>query len=451
MAILNVDFVDFQQHSLDYTRRCREQGDMLKLDYPGDINMYVVASHATVNEVLKNESGNFVHFADYFASQPKESETDHRIGEIFSRNLGNNSGMHLELRKDIRNHFNGKGVDQHNDFIAQTVSNMADNLERVAAENGGVVDLMEHFSKPLAFIVTSHVIGLEFKDREEQMKCAQLAGEAITLINLIAPEEVKKKALAAHDEFSEFIEPQLDKYINSKEEGLRTNCLLHDFAQKVREGESDKMESFLELINGLFQAGLGSTGSFLALCLELLLKGNKFDSPKDIQAYFLAPGRSSEEKNEAVNEYIRVSQQQLGGIFPRYSPEGGTVQGETIEPNSLVYMSLVSANMDENAFVEATRVNPDRVKIPKDITPEQLRERRENRLEKSMSFSYGEHMCPGRRISLVIIRYALAELFRRFPNMQLENIEVVGELFGRPSEVVSMNLRLNNQVTEAVA
>jgi cytochrome P450 len=444
MSLVNVDFTEFQQHHERYTRDCREHGNLLKLDYPGDgLSMYVVANHAGANEILKNEHGNFVHFADYFASSGGGSETDRKIGEIFAKNLGNNTSLQRELRKDIRNHFNGSGVDQHNDFIQSTVAELAARLAGLAAENDGIVDVVKDFSMPMTFLVTSHVIGLEFNNAQERARCTQLAGEAIRLINLIAPEEDKRKALAAHDEFSEFILPQLEKFCQQPTGELRDDCLLYDFGEKLRNGDEQKLDSFIELVNGLFQAGLGATGSFFALCLHLLLNGDDVNDPQDIQAYYLSPERSVEDKNEAVSEYIRVSQKKLGGIFPRYSPNGGTLLGETIAPNSLVYMSLVSANFDEHAFVDPTRVNPERIKIPADLTPEQLRERREKRLEKSLSFSYGEHMCPGRRMALVIIRSAMDELFRLYPNMEVVELDVISEIFGKPSEVTSLKLRLN--------
>ena len=61
---------------------------MLQLDYPGaKQSMYVVADHAGANEVLRNEGGNFVHFADYFTSQEQQTDADKRIGKIFSTNL----------------------------------------------------------------------------------------------------------------------------------------------------------------------------------------------------------------------------------------------------------------------------------------------------------------------------------------------------------------------------
>lgn len=444
MSIVHVEFTEFQKNHASYTKQCRETGDFLQLDYPGDgLSMYVVADHAGANEVLRNEQGNFVHFADYFASIEQKTDADKRIGKIFSTNLGNNSGLNIELRKDIRNHFNGSGVDQHIDYIKNCVVELTENLKTVAAENNGVVDMMKDFAMPLTFLVTSHIIGLEFDSDEEKQLRIEQASEAIRLINLIAPEEDKLVALEAHDKLSEYILPQLEKFC--KDDGsLRKDCLFYDFAEKINAGENDKLDSFIELVSGLFQAGLGATGSFFALCLQLVLAGDDKNRPEDIQAYYLSPDRTDEEKREAVGEYIRVSQKKLGGIFPRYSKVGGSLKGESINENSLIYMSLVSANMDEHAFKNAETINPDRVKTPKDLSKEALKERKEKRLEKSLSFSYGEHMCPGRRIALTIIRYAMDELFRQFPNMASEEINVVSEMFGKPSEVTSFYIRLNN-------
>jgi cytochrome P450 len=447
MSIVKVSFSDFQLNHASHLKTCRSSGDLLELDYPGDgLNMYIVANHAGANEVLKNESGAFVHFAEYFGAMESNSAADKRIGEIFSKNLGNNSGVHRELRKDIRNHFNGSGVDQHNPFIQRTVEELAARLALIAQDNDGVVDLVKDFSMPLTFLVTSHVIGLEFEDEADRARCSELASEAIRLINLIAPEQDKLKALRAHDEFADFLLPQLQKFATAPEETLRKDCLLYDMGSILRDGHEDKLENFMELVNGLFQAGIGATGNFLALCLHLLLTGDEYNTPDDVRHYFLSPERTPEDKNEAIGEYIRITQRKLGGIFPRYSPNGGTLLGETIKPNSLVYMSLVSANLDEKAFKNPMQVNPDRIKIPTDLKPAQLRERREKRLEKSLSFSYGEHMCPGRRIALVIIRFAVDELFRQFPNMAVEELNVVSEMFGKPSEVTSFLLRLNNEV-----
>ena len=179
MSIVHVDFTEFQKNHEIYTRQCRQTGDFLQLDYPGEgLSMYVVADHAGANEVLRNEQGNFVHFADYFASIEKKTDADKRIGKIFSTNLGNNSGLNIELRKDIRNHFNGSGVDQHIDYIRQCVAELTEHLKSVGAANDGIVDMMKDFAMPLTFLVTSHIIGLEFDSEEDKMLRIQQAAEA---------------------------------------------------------------------------------------------------------------------------------------------------------------------------------------------------------------------------------------------------------------------------------
>ncbi|MBT4519736.1 MAG: cytochrome P450 [Halieaceae bacterium] len=445
MATIEVGFLDFQKDFDKYMTQCQKSGDLIEIvTSSGDLNMYVVSTHGGCCEVLRNDGQRFVHFAEYFDALQDKSEVDQKIGEVFAKNLGNNSDLHLELRKDIRNHFNGTRVDQHNDFFHMVAGQLVDELELIADKNNGLVELIEDFTKPLSFIVTTHVIGLEFKDRDEQKKCRELAGEAIKLVALLAPEKEKITALKAFEEFSDFILPQLEKFRVDADQGLRTNCLLYDFGEKIRAGHEDKLENFICLVNGLFQAGLGATGNSLALCLNLLLEGNDDNSADDIRTYFMAPERTVEEKNEAVSEYIRVATAKLGNVFPRYSQHATAVEGEPIKPNSLVYMSLRKANMDDRAFSKPQLVNPERMKIPPDLSPEALKERRYNRIEKSLNFSYGEHMCPGRRLALVVIRYALEELLRRFPNMAVEDMNIVGEMFGTPTAVTSLTLRLDS-------
>ncbi|ROR99057.1 cytochrome P450 [Sinobacterium caligoides] len=445
MGIKHVDFIDFQTSYENYCNECRVSGELIKLDVPGELNMYVVSDHPGVNEVLKNEAGHMVHFADFFETMEKASETDQKIGEIFSRNLGNNSGMHLELRKDIRNHFNGGGVDQHIGYIRQTIADLVPALEAKAKANNGIVDLSKDFTMPLTFLVTAHILGLEFANDTEKKDATEWAGEAIQLINLIAPEEVKISALAAHDKLSSFILPQLRAFVEDEDSSKRDNCLFYDFAKKLRlDSEKELMVNYIELVNGLFQAGLGATGNFLALCLNLVLSGDEHNDAEEIKSYFLASERSDEEKREAIAEYIRVAQKQLGGMLPRFSKQGGPLMGHQIEPNSLIYMSFISANLDENAFAEPLKINPARTKIPAGLSRQQLSERRAKRQEKNVSFSYGEHMCPGRRIALTIIRHAMDELFALYPNMEAIDLNIQSELFGKPAEVTSFNIKLNN-------
>jgi len=442
--MINQDFEVFRQDYLKYCGEARAQKELIELNVPeGMPSMYVVATHPGVNTVLKNENNYFVHFADYFDSIPNKSEVDQKIADIFGNNLGNDDPIHNELRKDIRNHFNGSAVDDHGPFIQECVSNLCDALEKKAKENNGEVELLWDFAQPLAFLVTCHVTGLTFADELDKEKRIQQASEAILLVNLLASDEDKLKALAAHDDLMAFVERQLESFIQRLEKDARTDCLLYDFAKNISESGESKLRAYVEIVGGLFQAGLGVSGSFLCNCLDFLLTGDEYNEAHVAKDYYLDPETTIEQRREAIFEIIRLTQRRLGGLLPRYSPKGGELMGEKIKPDSLVYMSFVAANRDPDAFKEPDLFNPNRSRATAGMSKEEVSAHRAARKEKNLSFSFGEHMCPGKRISLVLLQFAYDELFRRFPNMESIEIDCFTEVFGKPSEVLSYRLNLN--------
>ncbi len=317
-------------------------------------------------------------------------------------------------------------------------------LREQAEKNNGVVNLIKHFTEPFAFLVTSHIIGLDFENEEDKIQRTLQASEAIQLINLLAPDEDKRKALEHNQALCEFILPQLKAHAEDDNNSLRDNCLLHDFGEKLRSGDADKLGNYVHLVNGLFQAGLGAVGSFMALCTNLLLEGDKNNSPDDLQAYYFDPERSDEDKREAIAEFIRLEQGKLSGLIPRYVKEDTTLMGEPIKGNSLIYMNFASANLDEAAFETPTLFRAHRSATPSGLSKEELTERRQKRMEKNVSFSFGEHMCPGRRISLTMIRYAIDGLFTAFPGISVGAIDAFSEVMGKPATVISFDVNLSD-------
>ncbi|MCB1616594.1 MAG: cytochrome P450 [Pseudomonadales bacterium] len=295
----------------------------------------------------------------------------------------------------------------------------------------------------MTFLITSHVTGLDFIDENDKKARIQQADEAIRLINLLASDEEKIKSLEAHDELADFIEKQLMGYVDSLEKAGRTDCLLYDLAKKVIESGEGRLRCYIEVVCGLFQAGLGATGNFLCLCLEFLINGDAYNKPEDVRAYYFSPDRTMDEKREAVLEMIRVTQKKLGGLLPRYAPADAILMGDEIQGNSLIYLNFVSANLDEQGFAEPLSFNPNRSQIPPGLSKEEISERRALRKEKNLSFSYGEHMCPGRRIALVILQIVFDEFFARFPNAEVLSFEAHTEIFGKPSEVLGLKLNLH--------
>lgn len=442
--MIKVSLEDFRQDYLAFSAESRKVNQPIQLDVPeGMPSMYVVATQPGVNEVLKNENNYFVHFADYFASIPGKTEVDQKICDIFSSNLGNDDPIHNELRKDIRNHFNGASVDQHAQFIQKCTVELCERLEQKARANDGEVEFLEDFAKPLTFLITSHVTGLDFVDEDDKKARIEQADQAIRLVNLLASDEEKIKSLEAHDELADFIEKQLMGFVDSLEKTGRTDCLLYDLAKKVIESGEGRLRCYIEVVCGLFQAGLGATGNFLCLGLEFMINGDEVNRASDVRDYYFAPERTIDEKREAVLEMIRVTQKKLGGLLPRYAPAAAKLMGEDIQGNSLIYLNFVSANLDEQGFADPFRFNPTRSQIPEGLSKAEISERRALRKEKNLSFSYGEHMCPGRRIALVIMQIFFDEFFARFPNTEVLGFDVHTEIFGKPSEVLGLRLNLH--------
>ena len=135
--------------------------------------------------------------------------------------------------KIFRNHFNGAAVDQHVPFVQSCVNELCDHLEKLAKENNGEVDFLNEFVKPLTFLVTAHVTGLSFENESEKQTRIQQAGDAIKLINLLATDEDKLKALESHDKLMAYVQKQLEDFVQKLESDSRTDCLLYDFAKNV--------------------------------------------------------------------------------------------------------------------------------------------------------------------------------------------------------------------------
>jgi len=442
--MINIDFETFRENYLGHSKKARENNELIQLNMPeGMPSMYIVASQPGVNEVLKNEHNYFVHFADYFASIPGKSDVDQKISEVFANNLGNDDPIHIELRKDIRNHFNGSAVDQHVPYIQDCVEALCDKMEEKARNNNGEIEFLWDFAKPLTFLITCHVTGLSFADEEEKQLRIQQADQAIQLINLLASDEDKLLSLEEHDKLMSFVEKQLNSFVENLEKGARTDCLLYDFAKNIVESGDRKLRSYVEIVGGLFQAGLGATANFMCLCLDYMLRGDANNKPELMQSYYLDSERNIEERREAILEMIRLTNQRLGGLLPRYAPKSGELMGDKIEGDSLVYLNFVSANMDPQGFDGPDLFKPRRSQVPPGLSKEELSERRSLRKEKNLSFSYGEHHCPGKRIALVILQVVYDELFKRFPNMEVVDMDAFCEVFGKPSEVLSLNMKLN--------
>lgn len=146
----------------------------------------------------------------------------------------------------------------------------------------------------------------------------------------------------------------------------------------------------------LFVSGYGTTASAVGNILRLL-----FLYPEQRELLIAKPELIS----CAVEEGLRLSSSAPMSI--RTALEPLELHGVQIEVGDAVFLSLDSANHDPEVFVD-----PERFWIERPPT-----------LKKSLIFGHGSHYCLGARLGAMEVEVALETLFRRLPNLTIDNVE----------------------------
>jgi hypothetical protein len=146
----------------------------------------------------------------------------------------------------------------------------------------------------------------------------------------------------------------------------------------------------------LFVAGYGTTANALCNTLRLL-----FLYPEQRELLIAKP----ELLSCAVEEGIRFSTS--APITFRTTTEPLELHGIQIAVGDTVYLSIDSANHDQDVFVE-----PDRFWIERPPT-----------VKKSLTFGHGNHYCMGAKLGTLVLEVAIETLFRRLPNLTIDNVD----------------------------
>jgi cytochrome P450 len=146
----------------------------------------------------------------------------------------------------------------------------------------------------------------------------------------------------------------------------------------------------------LFVAGYGTTANALCNTLRLL-----FLHPDQRELLSAKP----ELLSCVVEEGLRFSSS--APFTFRTVMEPLEMHGVRIAAGDSVYLALDSANHDPEVFED-----PDRFWIDRPAT-----------VKKSLSFGQGSHYCLGAKLGTVAVEVAVETLFRRLPNLTIDNIE----------------------------
>jgi len=253
----------------------------------------------------------------------------------------------------------------------------------------GQADLMTVFAYPLPVQVTCNMLNIELQQGLDFLAETKLMARTAEPNPLTAEElDIANAAALRLEAFFREVCQQ-----RRKQPG---DDLVSQLLAAEEDGERLSEDEIISNLIILFVAGYGTTANALCNTLRLL-----FLYPEQRELLIAKP----ELLSSAVEESLRFSSS--APITARTAIESFEFNGVQIAPGDTVYIALDSANHDPEVFDE-----PDRFWIE-----------RPPAAKKSLAFGQGNHYCLGAKLGLMEVEVALETLFRRLPNLTIDNVE----------------------------
>ena len=253
----------------------------------------------------------------------------------------------------------------------------------------GAGDLMTVFACPLPVQVTCNMLNIELEHSLDFLAETKLMVRPVepNLLTAAELDEANAGALRLEAFFREICQQR------RKQPG---NDLVSQLLAAEEEGERLTEDEIIASLIILFAAGYGTTANALCNALRLL-----FLYPEQRELLIAKP----ELLSSAVEESLRFNSS--APVTLRTAMESFEFNGVQIASGDAVYLVLDSANHDPEVFVD-----PDRFWIERPQTA-----------KKSLAFGHGSHYCLGAKLGTIEVEVALETLFRRLPNLTIDNVE----------------------------
>ncbi|GAA4231326.1 cytochrome P450 [Streptosporangium album] len=350
--------------------RVRERSPLARLQAPGMRPMWVLTRYEDARAMLNDPR--FELSADSFMRPTGIPE--HCL--VYMRTMQEMEGPeHTRLRRLVSPAFTARRAVDFRPRIEPIVENLLDDLADHA--EGGSVDLLAHFARPLPIEVICELVGIPESDRPRwrEYGAAVAAGWGPALADAIPGiMEGAKRAVA----------------VRRAEPG---NDLISDLihTQADDQGRLSGTE-MVTLVWNLVLAGQTPT-NLIANAVDTLLR-----HPGQLAALREDTGLMP----RAVEELTRWCGPQLLTI-PRHPREDVEIGGVLIRAGEPVTAAIVSANRDPRAFAD-----PDRLDVSRAAGP-----------SGHLGYAHGPHFCLGAALARVQVEIALIALLRRFPDLAL--------------------------------
>jgi cytochrome P450 len=245
--------------------------------------------------------------------------------------------------------------------------------------HGGPVDLVSSLALQLPMRVIAGLLGVPYEDHAFFQENSNLR------VALDVPPHVPLEATRQMAEYFSRLLTVLEANPGTGDD------LLTRFARDHINTGAITHKQAVNLAYTVVQAGHETTANMIALGVLLLMR-----DPDQLQAILADPSLV----NGAVEEMLRyLTILQLG--MARVAREDAEVGGQLVRKGEGLFVMLISANHDPDAFP-----NPEVFNV--------------SRCERNhVAFSYGVHQCAGQQLARMELQEVFSVLFQRLPNLRL--------------------------------
>ncbi|MEU5210197.1 cytochrome P450 [Streptomyces sp. NPDC020742] len=279
--------------------------------------------------------------------------------KVFHRQVDMDPPGHTRMRRLIGKAFTAHRIERFRPRIQEIVDRL---LAELAESADGTVDLHRAFSRPLTIRIICELLGVP---EEEQARFGDTSAPPWEYMR----EFIERKRADPDDALiSALIE------VSDADDGRLAEEELHWWSTL------------------LLLAGYETTASQVTGCTVMLL-----DRP-ELRERLLADGA---DVATAVEELLRCQVVGSSLSMLRYVTEDIEIAGVTVPAGSSIIPALEVGNHDPAAFGCPHQVDLDRAERPQ------------------LTFSTGQHYCPGAPLARAQLQIALSSLLRRFPGLRL--------------------------------
>ena len=342
-----------------------------------DLQVFLAATHADANAVLRNRSLGRIF-------QPKEplNEWDTFNWLHADSILDSEPPKHSRLRSLVMKAFNPKKIESMRPDVERITQGLLDDI-KIKVESSGEFDVIADFAEPLPVKVIASMLG--FPDEDEHL--LRPWSQAIVKMYEVSPsEQDRAEAQQASAEFADYVHAlMVERKKNPGTDLITDLALVEEDGEKLNAHEL--IATCVLLLNAGHEASVNGFGNGFVAALK---------QENQMSLLRTAPDQHAA---TAIDEFLRFDAPLH--LFERTATADTEIGGVEIRKGQKIAALLGSANRDEAVFE-----NADQLDLTRDPNPH-------------IGFGAGIHFCIGAPLARMEMTTSLPMLMNAYPNISL--------------------------------